>query len=183
MISFDAGALRVVLRSMNTAQGTERKAASAAVLAAGRLLRDLVKQNISLRDHTLAELAALDHPYARRHGAIQIHQRGSKAIGNPANRVHTQSGRMLGALRSGSTANGLGYRVEIDTGAAPHAVFVIRGTKVMLPRDVLWDTATAPDVRRRMMREVVRVFGKGFRTQGSVRFGAGGTGGPGATGV
>ena len=182
MITFDAGALRVVLRSMNRATATERQAAVQSVDAAGRVLRDLIRQNISLRDHTLADLAREGHPYARRHGAIQIHGSGSKALNDPRNRVHTQSGAMLGALRSGPVAGGLGYRIGIDTTAAPHAEAVIRGTKVMLPRDVLWDTATAPDVRVRMMRAIVRVLGKKLRTQGSVRFGSGGAG-PGSTEV
>lgn len=183
MIKVNAGSLQITLRAMRGSTAQERRAAKAAIMAAGRLLRDLVKQNISLSDHDLNDLARLDHPYARRHGAIRIHGKGSKALNNPANRVHTQSGDLVRALQAGPTSNGLGYRVGINTSAAPHAEFVIRGTKVMLPRDVIWDTATAPDVRRRLMREVVRVLGKGLRTQGSVRFGSGGPGGPGATGV
>jgi hypothetical protein len=182
LITFDAGALRVVLRNMNSTVATERQAAAQSVDAAGRVLRDAIKQNISLRDHTLADLARADHPYARRHGAIQIHGSGSKSLNDPSNRVHTQSGTMLGSLQSGPVAGGLGYRIGIDTTAAPHAAFVIRGTKVMLPRDVLWDTATAPAVRLRMMRAIVKVLGKRLRTQGAVRFGSGGAG-PGSTEV
>lgn len=174
MISFDAGSLRVVLSAMSTKIATEKTAARAAVLGAGRVLRDLVKQNISLTDHSLQDLAAEDHPYARRHGAIRIHRSGSKALNNPSNRVHVQSGTLLGALKAGPTTGGLGYRIEFDTGRAPHAAYVIQGTKVMLPRDVLWDTATAPDVQRRMMRAIVTVLGKELRTQGAVRFGGAG---------
>lgn len=182
MISFSAGALSVVLFNMKQVGVTEKQAAIQAVEAAGRVLRDLVKQNISLTDHSLADLAAEGHPYARRHGGIKIHQKGTKALTDPANRVHRQSGKLLSALKAGSTNRGLGYRVELDPSVAPHAAHVILGTRVMLPRDVIWDTAAAPDVQKRMMRAMVGVLGKKLRTKGGIRFGGGGPG-PGALGV
>ena len=39
----------------------------------GGTLLELVKGNVSMRDHTLEDLARMDHPYARRHGSIRIH--------------------------------------------------------------------------------------------------------------
>lgn len=184
-MTFDAGALRVTLLAMQGVRGGERAAARASVDAAGAVLRDILKQNVGLRDHSLADLAGMDHPYARRHGKISIHTKGTKAIGHPEFRVHSQSGDLLSAVRGTptSSAAGVGYRVGLDAGAAPHAVFIVGGTRVMMPRDVVWDTADAPDVRRRMMREIVRVLGKGLRSKGGVRFGSRGGPGPGALGV
>lgn len=179
MIKFNAGSLKVVLRHLNVAKASERKAAAMCVLAAGRELRDAAKQNISLTDHSLQDLADLDHPYARRHGAIRLHGSGSSSIAYPSSRVHKQSGRLLRSLQAAPTNNGLGYRVGFDTAIAPHATFVVQGTKTMLPRDVLWHTAISPLVRKRMMTAIVRVLGKQLRSQGGVRFGSGGRGGVG----
>lgn len=169
MLKFDAGALKLTMAAFRLTAAQERVAGRKAVEAAGRVLRDLVKQNISLTDHTLADLAAMGHPYARRHGSIQIHRSGSNALANPENRVHTHTGRLVSSLRSGPTPNGLGYRVELDPKVAPHAAYVLSGTRLMLPRDVIADTAAAPDVKRRMLRAVVTVLGKELRTQASIR--------------
>jgi hypothetical protein len=182
VISFDSGSMRVVLRSMNTALATEKKAARYAVAAAGRVLRDAVKQNISLTDHSLADLRREGHPYARRAigggtiNQIRIHTKGTKSLTNPALRVHKQEGNLLDALQAAPTHGGLGYRVELDPNIAPHAAFVVLGTKVMLPRDVLWATAEAPFIQQKMMTAIVTVLGKKLRTQGGIRFGGGGGG-------
>ena len=95
----------------------------------------------------------------------------SKYIANPAFRVHTQSGAMLrslkGSMQSGSTPQ---YRLEFDTGVAPHAAYVVEGTRVMLPRDVLWSTSMAKPVQVEMMRGIVKALGKQFRTGATIRF-------------
>jgi len=134
----------------------------------GELLNREIVLNISLTDHSPLSLAALDHPYARRHGAIQIHT-------DKPYQVHTQSGAMLRALRkmlqpSGPGTGGAVFRIWFDLSAAPHAEYVVQGTKRMLQRDVLWDTATDREVRRRMMQEYVRFIGKEMRTKATVRF-------------
>jgi hypothetical protein len=90
-------------------------------------------------------------------------------IGNPAFRVHTQSGQMANAL-SGKLISSTRYRVEIDKTRAPHAVDVIRGTKVMLPRDVVWSTAQGKSTKKEIMRTIVKFLGKGLRSQAVVRF-------------
>lgn len=169
MMGFTAGSLRATILAMNTLSVSERRAAQLAASSAGRILHQKIKQNISLSDHSLADLRAMDHPYARRHGTIQIHRTGSRSIANPAFRVHTQSGTMLSALRQAPTPTGLGWRVWIDESVAPHARHVIYGTKVMLPRDVLHSTAEAVDVRRALFREIVRTLGKRLRTQAAIR--------------
>lgn len=99
----------------------------------------------------------------------------SKFIGNPAFRVHTQSGALKGAIKGRMVGyQPPRYRVAVDTGIAPHAVYVIRGTRIMLGRDVLWDTATAKGTRDQIrqrgakhMRRTLRA--QSFRTSGNAQ--------------
>lgn len=171
MIRFDAGALRVVLRQVDVTRASERVAAELSLAAAGAELESAIRANISLTDHTLRDLADLDHPYARRHGSIQIHRESSPLIAVPEARIHTQSGSLLRALSGGLAAGRTAYRVGFDSTIAPHAKFVELGTKTMLPRDVISATAAAPEVKRRMMRAIVTVLGKQLRGKSAVRFG------------
>lgn len=173
MISFDAGALRVTILSLHKLGVSEQKAAVAAANAAGKVLETKIRQNMSLTDHSLASLAAMDHPYAKRHGSIRIHQRGSSSLVHPENRVHTQSGDLLRSITVGKAISRPHWRLWLDTGIAPHANYVVKyGTKTMFRRDVLWDTAQAPKVQKAMMKAVVRKLGKVLRTGASLRFGS-----------
>lgn len=182
MITFDQGALRVTLSNLRRVGATEPQIAQRACKEAGTVLHAKIKQNISLTDHSLDDLRDLDHPYARRHGGIRIHAGGSTSLKTPSNRVHKQSGDLLAALHSEQGPATPGWRVWLDAGAAPQAAFVVLGTRVMLPRDVLWDTAEGRLTQKDMLRAIVRVLGKEFRTQGSMRVGGGGVG-PGKLGV
>lgn len=176
MISFDQGAMRITLAAMRNVGVTEKAVAQQAVAAAGKVFHAKVRQNISLTDHSLQDLADMGHPYAARHGAIRIHGSGSESLATPSARVHRQSGKLLQALKSEPAPTQPGWRVGFDTSVAPHAVFVVSGTRVMLPRDVVWDTANGRLTKLEMMRAIVTVLGKKLRTQGSVRIGAGGAG-------
>lgn len=174
MFRFAAGSLKVTLLTMTKLGTSESKAAAAAVESAGKHLHKRILQNISLKDHTLDQLAADDHPYARRHGSIRIHRSGSRSLVNPEFRVHTQGGSLKNALRSGrgpSGTNSHSWRVRLDPGRAPHAAHVVLGTRVMLPRDVLWSTADAPEVKKQMMKAIVKKLGKVLRTGAVLRQG------------
>lgn len=102
------------------------------------MLDEDVTRNMSLTDHGPKELAKLDHPYATRHGP-----RG-KAIHDPWWLVHRQSGKLLSSKKKGVSDVGIegkkvsvfGY-VGLDEKVAPHALAVIWGTSVMIPRDPL----------------------------------------------
>ena len=134
--------------------------------AAGGIWHQKVKQNVSLRDHTLSQLAAMDHPYARRHGSIRVHQSRPYS-------VHSQSGKMLRSIKGKSVKSGKypAFKVMTDLRTAPHARYVIQGTKVMLPRDVIWNTGLESGTRKEMMKAVVRALGKGLRSGAALRFG------------
>lgn len=172
MIQFNSGSLRVTILALTKLGTSERVAAKAAVFASGKELRKAIEQNISLQDHTLSQLAALGHPYARRQGSIAIHRTGSNNLVNPEFRVHTQSGTLKNALRD---ARGSGpmprHRVWLDVGLAPHAAYVVMGTRVMLPRDVLWSTADSKAVKTKMLKGIVKKLGKSMRTGATLRAG------------
>lgn len=170
MFTFDAGALSVTILTLHKLGISERQAAVAATNAAGKVLEAKIRQNISLTTYTLADLARMDHPYARRHGSIRIHRKGSTALLRPENRVHTQGGSLLSSLQSSKGSGQPSFRVWLDRGIAPHAVYVVGGTRVMLPRDVLWDTARAPAVQKKMMLAITKKLGKMLRTGAALRF-------------
>lgn len=154
----------------------EKFAAGRAMDEAGAVLLSALKTNVSARDHTARDLAKLDHPYAARHGAIRIHKGSSEFLAKGTSLVHSQSGALLAAtyLTTTGTLSTSGVRVGIDDNRAPHARFVVQGTRVMLPRDVVNDTANAPGTQRAIMRTVVKVFGAEFKAQAGIRFTAAG---------
>lgn len=101
--------------------------AEPAMAAGGKVFKTALQEAVSVRDYSLQELADMGHPYARRGGSQKVH--GGKPL------VHTRSGRMLAALKvqkRGKRAVQIGF----DQSIAPHANYVIQGTRVMLPRDV-----------------------------------------------
>lgn len=144
--------------------------------AGGEVLLRAVRRNASARDHTASDLAALDHPYARRHGAIQVGRLGGQHISRP-HIVHRVGGGLLASIRGQYQSNGrdqLGRFTErffevglIDPPA--YAEYVVRGTRVMLGRDVVGATAAQPDVIRRMNSAVVRAATSGMRSIRGVR--------------
>ena len=94
-----------------------------------------VTKNISLTDHSLKDLAKLGHPYSLKSG---------QTLHDPNFQVHTQSGKLLSAQKSGIeeadiTAGVLKTSawVKLDQDEAPHAIFVVYGTSKMIPRPVL----------------------------------------------
>ena len=111
-----------------------------------RLILDkAVEKNISLADHSQADLAAMGHPYS---------VRAPQAIHSPGYQVHEQSGRLRAGKYSGTEkaeASGVDFisrtsflRGKIGASAfvginesVRHAFFVVFGTSKMVPRDFL----------------------------------------------
>lgn len=165
--------LNFVAFNLRQLQGPALNAATtAAVQALGEVALHALKQNTTRRDHTLAGLAALDHPYASRHGSITIH-RDKPYV------VHTHSGRMAASvdgqlvLRPGGAGGGsqAKFKLGFIRGAPNYARFVVQGTRVMHGRDVVRQTVQEPAVKKSMMRAVVVTFGAQLRTQAGLRFG------------
>ena len=128
-----------------------------------------VRKNISRRDYTLADLAKMDHPYAKRHPKIQVHP------GLPP-KIHIQSGDLVKSLdthmkrgRGGLGGSHAVARVGFINNPPEYARDVVFGTEKMHGRQVLHWTAMESKTKRAMFRAAVNVLGPRFRTQASVR--------------
>jgi hypothetical protein len=99
-----------------------------------QMLKEAIKKNISLSDHSLADLAALGHPYAAN---------APQHIHDPDYQVHTQGGGMLSGLFSGTEALSISGGTAVASAysgideAINYAIFVLLGTSKMIPRDFL----------------------------------------------
>lgn len=147
------------------------KAQQRSLEAGGEVLAEAVRQHLSATQYTLADLARMDHPYAKRHGSIGVHPSRPFV-------VHKRSQRMRNAVTNeqkfapGGSGGGGNYvqRVGIDYGRQPYFRYVIQGTRVMLPRDTVYLTSQLDSVRKGMMQAVIKVLGAELRTQATVRF-------------
>ena len=98
------------------------------------ILDKAIGKNISLSDHSLSDLAAMGHPYARR---------APQAIHDPGYQVHVQSGELKSGKYSGTDKAGISsgsLRARAFVGInenVQHAFMVVYGTSKMVPRDFL----------------------------------------------
>lgn len=164
-----------VFKLRQMADRTVRAAAGKAMGKAGEVAKAAVYANLTRSDHTIRQLRSMGYPYARKHGSIQVHA-GETHV------VHTRTGSMAAALqgevkyRAGGAGGGARpyYLLGWWGNVPPHVPWVVEGTRIMLPRDVLWLTVSAPHVRPAMLRAFVLVMGAELRTQTGIRFGSGG---------
>ncbi len=159
--------LEVTVLEMRNSGLSAKDAAAFALKAAGKVLFRQVRKRMSLRDHSLADLAQMGHPYAKRWPTIKVHTKLPW-------QVHRQSedNSLRDALKGEFSIDGAGmhYDVFVDLNQAPHGEYVIGGTKVMHPRDVIWESSQEPKVNDKMMREIVKVLGKKLRSKSGLRF-------------
>lgn len=163
MLKVRQSSLKKLIARMTTVRKSVRSFAIQAADKGAENLHGSVRQNISLTDHSLKDLAKMDHPYATRHPQIKrIHTSGK--IENPAFMVHTQTGRMLNALKqfNDDTYTKGGRSVVFFDQNVEHVKYVIEGTSVMHGRDVLGSTALHPDVQKEIAaaveKEVTRLL-------------------------
>lgn len=102
------------------------------------VLDQRVTINMSLSDHSLADLRRLGHPYASRWGS------GGKGLHSPIYQVHMQSGKLFKSKEAGvieATINSGTLKAKAYVGlnkeVAPYAPQVIFGTSKMIPRSFL----------------------------------------------
>lgn len=103
--------------------------------------------NISLQDHSLADLANLGHPYSTRFDVDSfIH---------PDSEVHKQSGSLVENSHIVSTITPGGCSVKL-TNTSPHYIFLRYGTRYMRMRDPAGETMrqALPYVKRRLTEEI-----------------------------
>lgn len=175
----DKRSTQVTIFGLRGATARVRAARVVAVTVAGNIATRRIKENLGIpaiggspRNHAAA-LADLDHPYARRHSGIQIAPSGgAEGFSKRELLVHTVSGRLLRSIRSRvKGGDDPEFRLVADRRTAPHAQFVFQGTKVMHPRDTLFETFDDRANRTEMLRAMVFVLGRVFRTGGNIRFG------------
>lgn len=177
MFQVKTSGFEMTLIKLSNTRVALKTAARAGLTAAGKVIYRHVKKRAGLRDHTLADLAKKprpDHPYAKRHGRIKIHTRIpwqvhiQKSGEDPNEYLHK-------ALKGVYHEDGAGmhYDIWVDLNIAPHAEYVIQGTKVMFARDFIWNAAIEKRDDPKVMQAVVKALGKGLRSKVGVRFGSG----------
>jgi hypothetical protein len=155
MLRLNKRSLQNCIRALDRVGKTVTVAASAAARDGGSELFAVIQQNMSLKDHTLADLAEMDHPYAKRHGSIKIHNTGGSGLLHPEFRVHTHSGKLLRSLKRQRLQREPGahtFRIFADEAVADYAAYVLNpeGTKKMFGRNVFADAAASPDTRAKI---------------------------------
>lgn len=161
--SFHVGSVRATVMNFNNLQVAGTVAVRKCLNAAGSVWKADLMKNITYHTHTLQQLADMDHPYAKRHGSIQIHPDRPYV-------VHERQGRLTRTV-SGKVMKGKlhFYRLKFD-GRYKLPRFIVKGTKTMLPRDVITETGNQPETRKRMMKAIIDVLGKDLRAGAVIRF-------------
>lgn len=130
------------------------KAAAKALEGAANILLEEIKDNVSLIDHSLADLKADGHPYS---------QRNPQNIHRPNFKVHRQSGTLLGAVGMNKKGK-LRIQVGVDDSAAPHAPHIIFGTSKMVSRDFI--TGSFNKVSSKMADAIENSINQGIKDAG-----------------
>jgi len=168
VMQVDAGSLRMTVMRIGGMKSKIQKAALKSLDAAGQILHTEIVKNASYTDHSLKRLEALDHPYAKRHGSIQIHTRKPYVVHKQGTRKHSKN--LHKGIKQRLIKTKREYHVYVLP-SHPYAKYVIQGTKtVMLGRDFLWLTMNERGVKKKMMKAVVGVLGKDMRMKAVVRF-------------
>lgn len=168
VMQVDAGSLRMSIIRIRGAKAKVQVAALRSLEEAGGILHEEIVANASYTDHSLNRLQALDHPYAQRHGSIQIHTKKPYVVHKQGKKKWSKN------LHTGIKKRLIKSKREFHVyvlPSHPYAKYVIQGTKAkMLGRDFLWLTMNSRPVRKKMMKAVVKVLGKEMRMKAVVRF-------------
>ena len=143
--------------ALRRAGNNARRGATRGVFKAGQGLMAAVKENMSLTDHTQADLTRLDHPYAARHPEIQIHQGLSGTMRDTSKSVHKQTGDLLSSINGGvqTDATTARFRLAADSNKVKYAEYVFVGTWKMHERNVFEETAYATEVSSGIKEAIV----------------------------
>src|SRR5215204_359834 len=107
-----------------------------------KILYDRIIQNISLTDHSTAQLKAEGFPYSKRN---------PQELHDPPYLVHKQTGRLASAVTI-NQINQYRAQVGIDEAKAPYVADVIYGTGKLIGRDFL--AGSLNEVRPLLREEV-----------------------------
>ncbi len=116
-----------------------------ALQRAGEHLKGEIHRNATNRSYDQAALDKMGNPYARRHGSIRVHQSKPYTVHKQTGRMSsTLTGKMRDAYKKPKYRIGFRYNRK-------YTKYVITGTKVMLPRNILYNTSQEKDVRHKMV--------------------------------
>lgn len=108
------------------------------------VLEEQVKANLNGPPHTAQQLAAMDHPYATRHGSIQA---------SDPNEVGRNTGSLYSSVKT--RPEGEGQALYFDESVAPHARAILQGTGTMLPRDPVGPVVSLPANQEAILSAIV----------------------------
>lgn len=163
MIKVKGRTIRATVLDMRNASLAARAAGRQAIIGMGRLAAEHIKKNMSSKAYTRKELNDLDHPYAQRHGRILIHQDRPWLVHDHGSK------RLLKEMFHypiRNKARGFGYEIRMK---GEYSRFVIKGTRVMLPRDTLRATVNQPDVQKQMMDLGMKMIRAEFKRPGTFK--------------
>jgi hypothetical protein len=157
-LELDMGSYKMTLMALERDTKQLKVAARAGMKAAAVVLMENTRRNMSSTAHSKQDLDRLDNPYAARHGTI----RSTSLGGMKPYEVHDQSGTMLRALKVRNRGNKFsGYsEVYIDESIAPHAKYVLSGTRVLKGRNVINETLQEQEVIKEMKSAMVNAIRK-----------------------
>ena len=139
---------------VHAALGAERMSA---------VLLSVMREHTGWFDHSLQELARMGHPYSRSggsgakppHGPYDIHVQFNVTRGWVES-SHLLSEALFKEMKISRSGQEVLAKVGVDTTKAPHAIFVIDGTRYMIQRDFL--RGSFYEVKPELLRE----FNDGF---------------------
>ncbi len=100
---------------------------------AAEILQEKMKENASLTDHTLKDLARMGHPYSVRN-PNNPHE--------PPYLVHEQTGDLKNQIEITSSPKELSLVVGVDGDKVPYIAYIIHGTSKMIARNFLAESFT-----------------------------------------
>ena len=138
------------------------RATDGALRAVGHKIMLSARANARQTDHSMADLAAMDHPYADRHGRLTL-DHGGTTLADGKHAIHKRSGDLARSIKGRYVRPDKTFTVFFDLSRAPHAKFVIEGTKIMLPRDLLVQTAIglSPELNKIVRDHFAEALGGG----------------------
>ena len=141
------------------------KAAKGAVEKGLKATNKKFIKHISLTDHSLEDLAAMDHPYAPRHG------KQGKSIHDPYWEIHKHTGGLLATGVQSPKTIVTDDSVVGNFGFAPDElpIWLVGGTSKMIPRPVI--SGTLVEMRGEIKKIITEAFKRRYGGNVGMEFG------------
>tara|TARA_Y100000114_G_scaffold68429_1_gene62726 strand:+ start:9983 stop:10450 length:468 start_codon:yes stop_codon:yes gene_type:complete len=126
--------LRFDTRQLDFLRKIEKKtgqASAKAIAKTGAVMLQEIKKSVNMAAFSQAQLAGMDHPYAKRHGKI------GNLKGRPSYAVGKNTGKFARTIL-GKTTNQYEYRIFYQDSEIGR--YIVLGTRIMLARDPIGQT-------------------------------------------